>query len=466
MRALSLRQRASSARTLSGAANLLIIWCCWWSLCGQPTCWMDVKGVVLQTGIPASWGNASTTPGWLQLTSNAPWTARSFHTIAEVLPTTASGRASNHTRLLLVAGKDLTATLLNDVWEMDSDTGAWQQLPLAPWAGRGNLASVVTAAGLLLLMGGYTQTTSYLNEVVAFDPRTNSWTIWPAATWLPRIGHGGTVCGSRVIVAGGYTSAGWPSDVWFADIPGLSAPASWTQATPAAAFPGRSAMALHCLGTTVVCAFGDRNFHPFGEERAQHTMSVTATIQSNSYGRTRARSMHGRIHTMSTPDTYGYWIANDTSLATWTQITWPTKDPGSYVQPASIVERAYLQSVVWRGNVAFISGDQGGSGGSSTVTEILTSDAGFFNVSTPTWTWTDITHPPASPGLRRTLGAAGTFQGQLVLLGGKRWSADGNTAGIIRLADVWVRLTPQGPWPCLGMRGKDQCFGSYDESLY
>ena len=96
------------------------------------------------------WTSSDQAVTWDRLTTNAPFMARSEHTLAVT-------RSAYYGRQLMVitGGQTLEGATLNDVWVSSDRALTWAQVTnRAAWPSRWGHASVITEAGAMLVLGG------------------------------------------------------------------------------------------------------------------------------------------------------------------------------------------------------------------------------------------------------------------------------------------------------------------------
>eukprot|EP00947_MAST-08B_sp_MAST-8B-sp1_P006567 g6567.t1 len=110
----------------------------------------------------------------------------------------------------------------NDVWSMDLSTGAFSQLPDAPWQARTGHGLVALDDDTLLMAGGGScRSCSFIKhfaDVWEFKLSTKTWKQRPDAPWQARWFHGMAATGAgEVVVAGGQAGFLSLQDVWKMD---------------------------------------------------------------------------------------------------------------------------------------------------------------------------------------------------------------------------------------------------------
>lgn len=157
---------------------------------------------------------------WAQVTAAAPWSARY-----------AAGAVDFNGQMWVLGGWN-GGSPFNDVWSSPDGTNWTQVTPAAPWSARNELA-VVVFNGQMWVLGGRDGTGNYFNDVWSSPDGTN-WTLAATAPWVARAGVGAVVFNGQIWVLGGYNGPRL-NDVW-------SSPdgTNWTEATSAAPWSARS----------------------------------------------------------------------------------------------------------------------------------------------------------------------------------------------------------------------------------
>jgi hypothetical protein len=170
--------------------------------------------------------------GWVQLTpSGDSPSPRVYHSLVW---DDAEGRAR------LFGGRS-TGTPLNDLWALNVDNPAWEQVqpegPLPP-ARFGHNAVFDSREQRMLVFGGQAGE-AFFNDLWAFASQDNAWTeITPAGpTPAPRQGAGAALDAEagRLYVTHGLTAQGYLDDTWALDLTS----ATWEDLSPSTARPAK-----------------------------------------------------------------------------------------------------------------------------------------------------------------------------------------------------------------------------------
>lgn len=163
--------------------------------------------------------NAELGVNWTQATATAPWAPRGDQ---------ASLVFDN--KMWIIGGYDTnTYNNLNDVWYSTNGIDWTEATTSADWPIR-DYPGVISFNGKLWLMGGLANGIDLLNDVWYSTDGVN-WTFAGNASWSPRMNFGLISFNNKMWVIGGYYT---DSDVWYS-----SDGINWTEATASAAWSGR-----------------------------------------------------------------------------------------------------------------------------------------------------------------------------------------------------------------------------------
>ena len=202
------------------------------------------------TGSPTGWalysGDETYTAPWTQMTANAGWTARYYH----------SSVAMPDGSIVLMGGWALNEGVKNDTWRSTDNGATWtQQTASAGWSARSEHSSVVMPDGSIVLMGGfggYDNDNFYKNDVWRSTDNGATWTQQTAsAGWSARHYHSSVAMpdGSIVLMGGQDVSLSIKNDTWRSKDNGatwteMTASAGWRAAPSTVAMPDSSIVVI------------------------------------------------------------------------------------------------------------------------------------------------------------------------------------------------------------------------------
>lgn len=162
------------------------------------------SGRTVAVGMATALGLATVANGqvWIQVTSEAPWAARSGH-----------GCLAYDGRIWVFGGSDEGGNLLNDVW-YSTDGEEWTEATEhAGWSPRVNCCPVVHD-GKMWILGGWGVGGQYLNDVW-WSTGGVTWTeATHAAGWSARYNLACESINGKMWMLGGRDAGGYLSDVW------------------------------------------------------------------------------------------------------------------------------------------------------------------------------------------------------------------------------------------------------------
>lgn len=154
---------------------------------------------------------------WIQVTSNAEWSPRSYPSVG-LMPDGS---------ILLMGGLGNSGIGLNDVWSSTDEGATWKLVtPDAGWPGRYGQSMVVMPDGSIVIIGGLSYIPPYnrtvlLNDVWRSTDGGKTWTeITANAAWSPRYGQSSLAMpDGSIVLMGGSNIANHFNDVWRGELP-------------------------------------------------------------------------------------------------------------------------------------------------------------------------------------------------------------------------------------------------------
>jgi len=260
------------------------------------------------------WRSVDNGVTWTQQTTNARWSARTFH----------SSVAMPDGSIILMGGYD-GDTWLNDVWRSTDNGVTWtQQAANAGWPAREWHASVAMPDGSIILMGGLGF--GRFNDVWRSTDNGVTWTQQTAnAGWPARYMHASVAMpDGSIILMGGEGDSGAFNDVWRSTDNGVT----WTQQTMNAGWSARtspSSIAMLDGSIILMGGYGDTRLNDVWRSTDN---GVTWTQQAANAG-WPARHMHASV---AMPDGSiilmgGSGLLDDVWRSTDNGVTWTEQNP-------------------------------------------------------------------------------------------------------------------------------------------
>lgn len=172
------------------------------------------------------WRSTDKGKSWTPQTTNAPWSARHFHS---------SSVAMSDGTIVLMGGSGFGSTFVNTVWRSTDNGARWTELPNVPWLARSAHTSIALSDDSIVMMGGASD-----------DPYHDVWlSADKGATWQRQTANGGwmerfrfaavALPNDHIVIMGGATDYGHKNDVWMSADKGVT----WTQMTSSAGWSPR-----------------------------------------------------------------------------------------------------------------------------------------------------------------------------------------------------------------------------------
>ena len=188
-----------------------------------------IAGEDVSAGVLGDVWDSADGVNWTETNSSAPFGAREDQTSLTFNDGTA-------TKMWVIGGQNGT-NFYGDVWS-STDGGNWTETATAAFSGRGGHSSVVFNGKMWVIAGGYSYGAGGLADSDVWNsPDGVNWTqVTANAAFGQRSGQESVVFNNKIWVIGGASAGGgtWYNDVW-------SSPdgVTWTEATAAAGFSGR-----------------------------------------------------------------------------------------------------------------------------------------------------------------------------------------------------------------------------------
>jgi len=225
---------------------------------------------------------------WRQITASAEWSARRGHCVVKT-PTS---------DLLLIGG--VGAEYYNDTWISTNNGATWtRQSATAGWGARAHHSCCVLSDGSILLTGGANAFSTGLHDTWRSTDDGVTWVEQSdPSEFNLRNGHNSLLMpdGSCVVIAGGYGTPLYWSDVWRTVNSGVS----WTQIKPNDSTPWskRIYIASVIKGTKIIMAggyfYGGLGSNVLNQVWASSDNGVTWVEQTAAAGWTR-RHQHTMV---------------------------------------------------------------------------------------------------------------------------------------------------------------------------
>ncbi|MCK9593324.1 MAG: PKD domain-containing protein, partial [Methanoregula sp.] len=201
----------------------------WSERYGHTSVTMPDGSIVLMGGnyLNDVWRSTDDGATWTQMTANAGWPVRSRHS-SVVMPDGS---------IVLMGGEGGDTVGINDVWRSTDYGATWTQMTAnAGWSERSYHSSVVTPDGSIVLMGGIDNSGNYKNDVWLSTDDGATWTQMTAsAGWTARRCHSSVAMPDGSIVLMGGIGIDCTNDVWRSTDYG----ATWTEINSNAGWSAR-----------------------------------------------------------------------------------------------------------------------------------------------------------------------------------------------------------------------------------
>ncbi|WP_321506807.1 DUF3821 domain-containing protein [uncultured Methanoregula sp.] len=232
-----------------------------------------------------TWRSTDNGATWVLMNESSGWTKRSRHSSVVL----ADGS------ILLTGGYGSDGKFRNDTWRSTDKGATWTQMTAnAGWPARYFHSSVVLADGSILLMGGYASDWSFRNDVWRSTDNGATWTQATAsAAWSQRQGHSSVVLpDNSIVLMSGYGPSGLKNDTWRSSDNG----ATWTQMTANAGWPARSDQTCVALPDGSMVLMGGHDGTRQGDTWRSTDKGAT-WVRVNAGGSWAARAYHNSVAT-------------------------------------------------------------------------------------------------------------------------------------------------------------------------